>query len=258
MDIAIVGRHRALVERARASVEALGHQALVFPSSQELQSVAARGRVGMVVFVMGAEQESPIACVEAARIAGPEAPVLVAVSQSNVALMGSAFESPLSEFIVRPYTSKELRARMHAVLRRAYRACPATETVFGPYRFLPSELSVELRGEPIKLNPKVFALAMFFFKRPGLVFSRDHLRAAVWPTAGDAQSRTVDTHMSILRSRLRLEPANGYVLRSVYRLGYLLDATPSRVLEVAEAPRFAPSSGSALSLQRLVADAMCP
>ncbi|VTU16403.1 response regulator transcription factor [Variovorax sp. PBL-E5] len=257
MEIAIVGRHRALVDRARASVEALGHQPTVFSTPQALRSAAECRRIGMVVFVMGAEQASPSACVDAVRAADRDAPVLVAVSPSNVALMGPAFESPLSEFIVRPYTSKELRARVHAVLRRTYRTCPENQAVFGPYRFLPLESTVELHGVPIKLNPKMFALATFFFNRPGQLFSRDHLRAAVWPTAGDGQSRTVDTHLSVLRNRLQLEPANGYVLRNVYRRGYLLDAVHARPVEVADPPRFVPSRRDGVGAHH-VADVMCP
>jgi len=223
-EIAIVGSQPLAVNRVRRCVEARGHTATLFSTAGALRFTARRSLLGMIVFAVDAEEESPAACIRAARIAvGPNIPILVATDQAGIESEEAWFESPLNEFIVKPYTPKELSARIHASLLRAGFYSQKAEQVFGPYRFLSQELAVELRGSPIKLTPKLFNLALFFFRHSGLLITRADLQAAIWPRGGDGLSRTIDTHISIVRRRLKMNAANGYVLRAVYGSGYRLE-----------------------------------
>lgn len=96
--------------------------------------------------------------------------------------------------------------------------------VFGPYRFDPEKRSLWLRDQPVELKNREYELALFMFRNAGRLLSRAHLREVVWGETSEAPSRSLDTHMSRLRTKLELTPANGYVVGAIYGMGYRLDA----------------------------------
>jgi len=76
-------------------------------------------------------------------------------------------------------------------------------------------------GVPIKLTHKEFEVARLLFKHFGSPLSREHLNQAIWN--GDAIARTIDTHVSRVRTQLRLTVENGFHLQAVYGFGYRLE-----------------------------------
>ena len=101
------------------------------------------------------------------------------------------------------------------------------------------------RGKPsvhkVKLSEishnREYELALFMFRNAGRLLSRAHLREAVWGQGPDASSRSLDTHISRLRTKLDLRPRNGFLLSAIYGLGYRLEAIDSEMLG---APRSEP------------------
>jgi DNA-binding response OmpR family regulator len=75
----------------------------------------------------------------------------------------------------------------------------------------------------VQLTAKEFELALFLFKNHGRVLSRGHILESVWGQRADLNTRTVDTHMSLLRQKLNLRPQNGWRLSTIYRHGYRLE-----------------------------------
>ena len=106
---------------------------------------------------------------------------------------------------------------------------------FGAYRFDAEQRTLQLHGEAIGLKHREYELALFLFRNAGRLLSRTHLREAVWGDATDTPSRSLDTHMSRLRSKLELTEANGYTITAVYGVGYRLDAVPRQPLQGAGA-----------------------
>ncbi len=86
---------------------------------------------------------------------------------------------------------------------------------------------IRLRDEPIALTPKEFDLAALFLRHPWRLFSRDDLSALIWNREVPSASRTLDTHLSNIRKKLRLGPATGTLLCASYALGYRLELLPS-------------------------------
>ena len=82
---------------------------------------------------------------------------------------------------------------------------------------------IELAGKAIDVRNKEFDLALFLFRNVGRLLSRRHLTEAVWGIEGEVHSRSLDTHISRLRTKLRLHPANGFRLYAVYSVGYRLE-----------------------------------
>jgi DNA-binding response OmpR family regulator len=127
------------------------------------------------------------------------------------------------DFMVKPIRVAELQARVRALLRRAYPVARDANQHFGDYQFSAPARELRLRGQLIELSHREYALAFFLFQNTGRLLSRDHLREAVWGDTGAATSRTLDTHISRLRIKLELAPANGLLLSAVYGHGYRLE-----------------------------------
>ena len=128
------------------------------------------------------------------------------------------------DFMVKPVRVGELKARLASLLRRSYPTAAPSVLVFGAYRFFPETRTLEIHGAPVELRNREYELALFLFENRGSLLSRDHLREAVWGQVAEINSRSLDTHISRLRTQLDLRPANGYTITSVYGVGYRFEA----------------------------------
>jgi DNA-binding response OmpR family regulator len=128
------------------------------------------------------------------------------------------------DYLVKPLRKLELLARIDAVVRRTRPAGGSDEAAeFGEFHVDAARRSITRRGEAIDLTQKDFDLAVFLFRNQGRLLSRNHLFEAVWGKSTEINSRTIDTHVSRLRTRLGLAPENGWRLASVYQHGYRLE-----------------------------------
>jgi DNA-binding response OmpR family regulator len=83
-----------------------------------------------------------------------------------------------------------------------------------------------VNGQSVELTQKEFDLALLFFRNIGRPLSRAYIREAVWASDAEIASRTMDTHVSRVRSKLLLRPENGFRLAPVYSYGYRLEQLP--------------------------------
>ena len=150
-------------------------------------------------------------------------PILFVTNRRDEADMVAGLAAGADDFMVKPIRVAELEARVHALLRRAYPSQHEVELQFGAYHFFPQSRTLHVNGEPIELKHREYELALFLFQNMGRLLSREHLREAVWGRGPDAPSRSLDTHVSRLRTKLALRPANGFLLSAVYGLGYRLE-----------------------------------
>ena len=129
-----------------------------------------------------------------------------------------------SEF--KPLRRHALAARVALLLQRAYPDHDARQVQqFGDYRFETPSNVVTHGGVPVTLTQKEFALALLLFASLGRPLSRVTLLESVWGVEDDnaVPTRTIDTHISRVRSKLSLKPENGYRLSTVYGYGYQLE-----------------------------------
>jgi len=94
---------------------------------------------------------------------------------------------------------------------------------YDPYTFDTSNRQITVDGEPVKLTEKEYDLALFLFRNRGRVLSRQHLLTSVWGTSAELNTRTVDTHASRLRKKLKLTATEKWKLTSIYQHGYRLE-----------------------------------
>ncbi|SFM35156.1 response regulator transcription factor [Variovorax sp. OV329] len=150
-------------------------------------------------------------------------PILFVTNRSAEADLVAGLSAGADDFMVKPIRVAELEARVRALLRRAYPSQHETELQFGPYHFFPRARTLHFNDRPIELKHREYELALFLFQNLGRLLSREHLREAVWGRGPEEPSRSLDTHISRLRTKLALRPVNGFLLSAVYGLGYRLE-----------------------------------
>lgn len=157
-------------------------------------------------------------------------PILFVTNHREERDMVEGLSAGADDFMVKPIRVAELQARVRALLRRSYPALHGADLVFGDYQFSVSARTLRIRGRPVELSYREYDLAFFLFQNIGRLLSREHLREVIWGEASETPSRTLDTHISRLRLKLELAPANGFLLSAVYRLGYRLECIDSDTL----------------------------
>jgi len=152
-----------------------------------------------------------------------QSPVIFVTQRDDERDVVQALSAGADDYVVKPVRSAELKARVLALLRRAYPSEAATGLQHGDFLLQPSSRSVYYQGHPIVLKQREFEVAHCLFMRLGQVLSRDYLMQAVWGRNADLPTRTLDTHVSAVRSKLGLRPERGYRLSAVYGHGYRLE-----------------------------------
>jgi two-component system catabolic regulation response regulator CreB len=110
------------------------------------------------------------------------------------------------DYVAKPFSPRELAARVKAVLRRAKAAAPTPAPVQGAptgFGVDTSRRQVTFRGQPLELSKYEYEILTTFIRRPGHVFSRDQLMELVWEQPETSLDRTVDAHIKNIRAKLR-------------------------------------------------------
>jgi len=158
------------------------------------------------------------------RTLGNEMPVILTGTSNEEAFVAACFAQGADSYVPKPLRTAELAARVLALLRRARPTRDECDLEHGVFRFATAERRVWVQGKPVLLAPKEFDLAVLLFRNLGSLVLRQTMADQVWRYHMDPASRTVDSHLSRVRTKLALWPHNGVRLSSVYGLGSRLDA----------------------------------
>jgi len=160
---------------------------------------------------------------------GPPIIMLTARGDETDRVVG--LELGADDYVTKPFSPRELVARVRAVLRRsaqaaapAAAAAPSHIVALGGLRLDTAARSVALDGRPISLTAREFDLLAFLMQNPGQVFTREQLLDNVWGYTFASDLSTVTVHVRRLREKIEQNPASPTYLQTVWGVGYKLNA----------------------------------
>ncbi|MFE4176053.1 response regulator transcription factor [Streptomyces sp. NPDC056909] len=217
---AVLAKHGFQVVHARSGEEAL--QALLPAAS------AGKEPFAVVLLDLGLpDQDGYQVCGKIRRLTST--PVIMVTARADVRSRIHGLNLGADDYVVKPYDTGELLARIHAVSRRR-----ASEEEPGPTAEVAQRLGrltlelptrrVSVDGEPVQLTRKEFDLLALLAQRPGVVFGREQIISEVWRTSWEGTGRTLEVHVASLRGKLGM-PA---LIETVRGVGYRLVVPATR------------------------------
>jgi len=164
--------------------------------------------------------------VEVCRIIRQESdvPILMLTAKDSEVDKVVGLEVGADDYVTKPFSLRELQARVRALLRRSDQQQVADRPGVVDMGRVQADLAGHrlLRdGEPLPIKPKAFELLAFLVRNPGQVFTREQLLEHVWGYDYAGESRTVDVHIHWLRSQIEEEPGSPRYLHTVRGVGYV-------------------------------------
>lgn len=226
MQIAVLDDDAHQLDFLAHAVETLGHACHRFSTGGALLQAVQRTTFDLMLIDWELPDTAGIDVLRTLRgRSQAQWPVIFVTHRDEERDVVQALLAGADDYVVKPVRSAELKARMLALLRRVY-PHEGAELRHGGFLLLPASRSAFHEGDPIELKQREFELAQCLFTHLGQLLSRDYLMRTVWGRDADLPSRTLDTHISAIRTKMGLRPHRGVRLSAVYGHGYRLEAVP--------------------------------
>lgn len=225
MRVALVEDDTVLAEVISAWLQDAGYDCRVFGEGNLMVRSLSRDTVDLIILDWMLPDTNGIQLLHWIRehIDWP-IPVIFVTGRDSEQDIVQALNDGADDYITKPVKHLELIARITAVTRRKLPQESAEQAFdFSPYTIDTNTRSVSLNEQSIDLTQKEFDLTLFLFRNSGRLLSRGYILETVWGRNPDVNTRTVDTHISRLRNKLKLKPVTGWRLKAVYQHGYRLE-----------------------------------
>ena len=150
----------------------------------------------------------------------PSLPVIVLSAAADVVDKVLLLELGADDYVTKPFSPKELLARVRAAMRRSVRQPPSEAFRFDDVSVDFTKMELTRDGQPVSLTAQEFKILKFFLQNPDRVISREQLLNEVWGYQNYPSTRTVDNHILRLRQKLEKDPAYPVHFRTVHGAGY--------------------------------------
>jgi two-component system response regulator ResD len=154
---------------------------------------------------------------------GSRTPVIMLTARGDEMDRIAGFETGADDYLAKPFSPRELVARVKAVLRRSFDEAvlrPGDRLESGGVSVDPRSRTVEVNGRPAELTAREFDLLLFLVSHDGEVFSREQLLERVWKYDWYGDSSTVTVHIRRLRTKVEEQPENPRHIKTVWGVGY--------------------------------------
>ena len=228
--ILVVEDDRTLRMALVFNLEREGYEVRSAVDGEQGLAAAGDGRLDLIVLDLMLPAMSGLEVLRTIRAEGIDTPVVILSAKGGEIDRVVGLKVGADDYIPKPFSRPELLARVESVLRRQRRSEAAGDERLAEVRSgaLAIDLSRHLAtfsGEPLRLTTKEFELLAHLAAHPGRIFTRDQLLTRIWPFDFGGDSRTVDVHISWLRSKLRALDGHNY-FRTVRGVGYAFAPHP--------------------------------
>lgn len=155
-------------------------------------------------------------------------PILILTAKGEEADRVVGLELGADDYVTKPFSPRELVARIKALLRRSEPGTPSEKPIeIGALRIDPAAYRVTRGRKPVPMSTLEFRLLYFLASRPNRVFSRDQLLDAVWGTERFVTPRSVDVYVRRLREKIEMDPQRPAYMKTMRGAGYLFETRAS-------------------------------
>jgi DNA-binding response OmpR family regulator len=185
---------------------------------------------GIIILDLGLPDISGLHVCQQLRERGVTTPILVLSGESNVVTKINLLDAGANDFMSKPFSLGELKARMRVLIRSSRQTAPPTKHLYVADLVLDRKSrTVSRSGIDVKLRRKEFALLECLMEHAGMVVTRDLLTSRAWDDGGSVWTNTVDVHIKHLRDKID-RPFNNPLIKTVHGMGYRLETPESAVI----------------------------
>jgi DNA-binding response OmpR family regulator len=218
--VLVVDDEPKITQLARDYLEHAGFAVLTSGDGQSAVQVARTRKPDLVILDLGLPRLDGLDVLRSIRASGGT-PVIVVTARDTELDKLLGLELGADDYVTKPFSPRELVARVRAVLRRSERATePKDRIEVGDLALDIPRLRASVAGRPVDLTPTEFSLLLTLAREPGRVFTRAQLLDAVHGVAFEAYERAIDAHVKNLRRKLEPEPGRPRYVLTVYGVGY--------------------------------------
>ena len=225
MKIALLDDDPVQLETMATAAEGLGYRAVLFSRAQALISALRKDTFDLLIVDWNLPDRSGLEVLAWARTnLRPPPPMLLVTSRAEDEDIVAGLNAGADDYLPKPLSPSVLAARINALMRRAYAqpSAPGAE-ILGDTVFHESAGAVTRDGQTVVLTAKEFALARLLFRNLHRALSRTYILETVWDNEPNLNSRSLDMHISRIRTKLNLRPERGFRLTPIYSYGYRLE-----------------------------------
>ncbi len=224
MRIAIADDDPELLEQLGNAIDSTPHQCERFRSGTELGTFLKRETCDVVLVDWNMPGRTGLELVQWATSSLQNPPAfIILTSRADKADVVKGLEAGAIDYVVKPESEEVILARIEAAYRRLNAGGPERFGKFGLYEIDRITKEVSRGGEQLKLTNKEADLAILFFDNLNRPLSRAYIFGEVWGSVPEVESRTLDLHVSRIRSKLELRPKHGFAIQTVFGFGYRMD-----------------------------------
>lgn len=225
MKIAVLDDDPVQLETISSVAQAAGYRPVLFSRAQALISALRKDTFDLLIVDWNLPDRSGLEVLAWARTnLKPPPPMLLVTSRAEDEDIVAGLNAGADDYLPKPLSPAVLEARINALMRRAY-AQPSTpgSEIHGDTVFHDSSSAVTRNGKTVVLTAKEYALAQLLFRNLHRALSRTYILETVWGNEPNLNSRSLDMHISRIRTKLELRPEQGFRLTPIYSYGYRLE-----------------------------------
>lgn len=221
--ILVVDDEMQIVRVLRGYLEQAGYRVITAYNGEEALYTARQERPDLVILDLQMPKMDGLEFTRRIRAERPELAILMLTARVEELDRILGLELGADDYVTKPFSPREVVARVKAVLRRGHAPSTAAVLRVGALTLDRERREVTLRDAPVELTPTEFELLATLMAAPGRVFSRAALLEAAQGVAFEAYERTVDAHIKNLRRKIEPDPADPQYIVTVRGAGYRLE-----------------------------------
>ena len=205
----------------KANLELHGYSVETAENWKDAEKLLSESQPDLIILDIMLPDADGIEICKSLREESPQIPIILLTAKDKISDKVFGLESGADDYVVKPFETLELIARINACLRRVHSSSGEDKIIEGDIRIDFRKRLVTISGEVIGLTPKEYDLLCYFITNKGKVISRESIRNNLWRTSHiNSLSRVIDMHIQKLRHKIEKDPSNPRIILTVQGTGY--------------------------------------